>query len=268
MNEITQALLVIWSEYVRHMVDILVSAFVIYKIFTLVQGTRSIQVLKGIVFLLAATIVANLLDFVLIGWMLRWFWVVGGVVVVIVFQPEIRRFLAHLGSGRFTRALMKGKAEFIDEIMEALEKISRRGLGSLIVLEQETGLKEYLETGIRLNAEISSELLVTIFSPTTPLHDGAIIISGERLAAAGCILPLTHNPSVSKILGTRHRAAIGLSEVSDALVLVISEETGEYSIARDATLKQDLELKEIRNILNDYYTERVKEAPMHPETGE
>ncbi len=250
------------------MIDILISAFVIYKIFTLVQGTRSIQVLKGIVFLLAATIVSNLLDFVLIGWLLRWFWVVGGVAVVIVFQPEIRRFLAHLGSGRLTRVLMKGKAEFIDEILKGIEKISRRGLGSLIVLEQETGLKEYLESGIRINAEISRELLVTIFSPNTPLHDGAVILSGERLAAAGCILPLTHNPSVSKILGTRHRAAIGLSEVSDALILVVSEETGEYSLARDGTLKQNIQLQEVKDILTEYYRERIKDASLKAESGE
>ncbi len=255
----------IWSEYVRHIIDILISAFVIYKVFTLVEGTRSIQVLKGIEFLLAATIVANLLDFVLIGWMLRWFWVVGGVAVVIVFQPEIRSFLAHLGSGRLTRLLIKGKAEFIDEITDGMKKISRLGLGALVVLEQETGLKDYLETGIRLNAEISRELIVTIFSHNTPLHDGALILSGERFTAAGCILPLTHNPAVSKILGTRHRAAIGLSEVSDAIILVVSEETGEYSIAREGTLKQGIELQEIRKILTAYYRERISDSPIKSE---
>ncbi|MGM0569018.1 MAG: diadenylate cyclase CdaA [Elusimicrobiota bacterium] len=250
----------LWTDYIRHALDVFISAFAIYKIFTLIEGTRSIQVLKGILFLLLVTVFADMLDFVLLGWMIRWFWVVGGVALVIVFQPEIRSFLAHLGSGRLTRVLLKSKAEFIDEIIDAMKKFSRRGCGALIVLEQDTGLKDYLETGVRINSEISSELLVTIFCPKAPLHDGAVIISGERIMAAGCILPLTHNPSVSKILGTRHRAAIGLSEITDALVLVASEETGEYSMAKEGTLKQDMELEEIRNILMDYYRNRISEA--------
>ncbi len=262
MNDIFIILGDLWRDYLRHMIDILLSAFVIYKILMLLEGTRSIQVLKGIFFLLLATLGANMLDFVLIGWMLRWFWVIGGVALVIVFQPEIRSFLAHLGSGRFTRALMKDRAEFIDEIIGGLKKISRRGYGALIVLENDTGLKDYLETGIRINAEISTELLVTIFNPQSPIHDGAVILSGERMMAAGCILPLTHNPSVSKILGTRHRAAIGLSELTDALVLVVSEETGEYSLAREGTLKQDMELQEIKTVLISYYQEKVREKPV------
>ncbi len=257
MNEILILLQNVWVNYIRHFLDIFVSAFVIYKLFTLIQGTRSVQVLRGIIFLLVATLFAEVLDLVLIGWMLRWFWVAGAVALVIVFQPEIRSFLAHLGSGRLTRIIMRGKVEFIEEIMRSVKNISRRGYGALIVLEQETGLRNYIETGITLNAEVSSELLETIFTPPSPLHDGAVILSGDRVVSAGCILPLTHNVRISKVMGTRHRAGVGLTEVSDALVIIVSQETGKYSLARDGSLNKDLELDQIKKILLDYYREKV-----------
>jgi diadenylate cyclase len=225
----------------------------------LLKGTRSVQVLRGIFLLLVATVLANFLDLVLIGWMLRWFWVAGAVALVIVFQPEIRRLLAYLGSGRMTRIIVRGKIEFIEEIIKSLERTAKRGEGALIVLEQETGLREYIETGIKINSEVSSELIETIFTPPSPLHDGAIILSADRIVAAGCILPLTHNPMMSKVIGTRHRAAVGLSEVSDAIICVVSEETGEISLAYEGSLKKDLELEEIRKILLNYYKEKVAE---------
>ncbi len=249
----------IWLDYLRHIADILISAFIIYKLMALVRGTRSVQVLRGILFLLAATVISSVLDFVLIGWMLRWFWVAGAVALVIVFQPEVRSFLADLGSGRLTRLIMRGKAEFLDEVLKSLKNISRRGQGALVVLEQDTGLRNYIETGITINAEVTSELIETIFTPQSPLHDGAVIISGDRLIAAGCILPLTHNPMMSKVIGTRHRAAVGLSEVSDAIICIVSEETGEYSMAHDGTLRKGLELDEIKKTLMRHYQEKAAE---------
>lgn len=262
MTEILPILQSLWGNYIRHFLDIFVSAFVIYKLFTLIRGTRSVQVLRGIIFLLVATLFAEVLDFVLIGWMVRWIWVAGAVALVIVFQPEIRSFLAHLGSGRLTRIIMRGKVEFIEEVMESLKNISRRGNGALIVLEQETGLKDYVETGITLNAEITSELLETIFTPPAPLHDGAVILSADRLVAAGCILPLTHNTRLSKVMGTRHRAGVGLTEVSDAIVIIVSQETGNYSMAQEGSLKKDMEIEEIKEELLDYYREKVADEPV------
>ena len=195
----------LWLNYLRHIADILLSAFIIYKVFNLIRGTRSIQVLRGIVFLVLATLLSEFLDLLLIRWMLRGFWVAGAVALVIVFQPEIRNFLAHLGSGRLTRLIIKGRAEFIKEVIKAIKNISDKGFGALIVFENETGLRNYVESGITLNAEVTSELLETIFTSPGPLHDGAVIFSGDRLLAAGCILPLTHNPMMSEVMGTRHR---------------------------------------------------------------
>jgi diadenylate cyclase len=259
MTEILQLLKVVWSNYIRHILDILLSAFILYKVFNLISGTRSIQVLKGIILLLISTVVADLLGFVLISWVLKWFWVAGAVALVIVFQPELRSFLAHLGSGKLTRIIMKGKVEFIEEVIKSIKEISRKGHGALIVFEQDTGLRNYIESGIGINAEVTAELLETVFTPRTPLHDGAVILSGDRIVAAGCILPLTHNPSMSKVIGTRHRAAVGLSEVSDAIVCIVSEETGEYSLAHEGSLNKGMELADIKKKLLDYYRESVAE---------
>jgi len=259
MNEIILLIRHVWIEYLRHVVDILLCAYIIYKLMNLLKGTRSVQVLKGIVLLIIATILSEFMELTVIGWLLRWFWVAGAVALVIVFQPEIRRFLAYLGSGRLTRIILQGKVEFIEAIVRSMEEISKKGYGALIVLEQETGLREFIETGITVNSEVSSELLVTIFTPHTPLHDGAVILSAERLVAAGCLLPLTHNPSMSKVIGTRHRAAVGLSEVSDAIICVVSEETGEFSMAYEGSLKKSLALQDIKEILLNYYREKVVE---------
>ncbi|MBN2406911.1 MAG: diadenylate cyclase CdaA [Elusimicrobia bacterium] len=267
MSGILSILKELWFDYIRHMLDILVSAYVIYRILSLIRGTRAVQVLKGIILLILATVLSRLLNLILIGWMLRWFWVAGAVALVIVFHPELRSLLAQLGSGRLTRIIMRGKVEFIEEVVKAMKGISKRGHGALIVFEQDTGLRNYIETGIRINSEVSSELIETIFAPPTLLHDGAVILSGDRLIAAGCILPLTHNPMMSKVMGTRHRAAVGLSEVSDAIVCIVSEETGEYSLAHEGSLKQGIELEEIKKILLDYYREKMVEKTAKMESS-
>ncbi len=262
MTNALQMLQIVWTDYVRHILDILISAFILYKLFNIIRGTRSIQVLKGIILLLISTVVAKLLNFVLISWVLRWFWVAGAVALVIVFQPELRSFLAHLGSGKLTRIIMRGKVEFIEEVIKSLKEIERKGHGALIVFEQDTGLRNYINSGVGINAEVTAELIETIFTPRTTLHDGAVILSADRIVAAGCILPLTHNPSMSKVIGTRHRAAVGLSEVSDAIVCIVSEETGEYSLAHEGSLNKGIELEEIKKKLLDYYRERVVQKPL------
>lgn len=257
MSDILNIIQVFWMDYIRHIADIIISAFIIYKLMALIRGTRSVQVLRGIFFLLVATAISGILEFVLIGWLLRWFWVAGAVALVIVFQPEIRSFLADLGSGKFTRLIMKENPDFIDELIKAMKNISRKGQGALIVLEQETGLRNFIDTGIHINGEVSSEILETVFTPLSPLHDGAVILSGDRLIAAGCILPLTHNPMMSKIMGTRHRAAVGLSEVSDAIICLVSEETGDYAMAHEGILKQNMDIEEIKKFLQKHYSEKA-----------
>ncbi len=265
MTEILNTVGDLWSRYLRHIIDIPVSAFVIYKLIRLVRGTRAVQVLRGIFFLLLATLVSRILNLVLIGWMLRWFWVAGAVALVIVFQPEIRSFLADLGSGKLTRIIMKSRIEFIDEVIKALKNISRRGEGALIVLEQKTGLRNYIETGVTINAEVTNELIETIFTPASPLHDGAVILSGDRIIAASCILPLTHSPKITKIMGTRHRAAVGLTEVSDAIVCLVSEETGKFSLAHEGSLKKGISLEEMKKTLTKYYQDKVVEESIKME---
>jgi diadenylate cyclase len=257
----------IWMTYLRHAIDLFVSTYIIYKLLILISGTRAVQVLRGIILLLVATVISEILDLVLIGWMLRWFWVAGAVALVIVFQPEIRSFLAHIGSGGMTRVLIKGKSEFINEVIKAMKELSKQKKGGLIVFENETGLRNFIETGIRINAEVSAELLQTIFTPPAPIHDGAVILSGARIAAAGCILPLTHNPSMSKVIGTRHRAAVGLSEVSDAFICVVSEETGEFSLAYEGALKQDMDIDEIRRRLISYYKAKIRKNRLLKKDG-
>ena len=256
MSEFLRLIQVIWMDYLRHFIDIILSAFIIYKLMDLTSGTRSMQVLRGILFLLIATLVASMLDFVLIGWLLRWFWVAGVVALVIVFQPEIRSFLADLGSRKFTRLIMRGDSGFIDEVISSLKNISSKGQGALVVFEQETGLRDFVESGIMINGEISQENIETMYTPFMHLHHGAVIISQNRILGAGCILPLTHNPMMSRVMGTRHRAAVGLSEVSDAIICVVSEETGEFSIAHEGKLKQGVDIEEIKKYLLKYFSEK------------
>jgi diadenylate cyclase len=249
----------VWLGGLRDAVDILIVAYIFYHLMLLIRGTRSVQVLQGILFLVIATFfMKEVLSLPMLSWLLRKFWAVGLVVLTVVFQPEIRSALAHLGTQPISRWILPSRFDFINEICAALNECSEKRIGALLVLEQETGLKNFIETGTRINGDVSTELILSLLHPRSPLHDGAIIFSGNQLVAAGCVLPLTDDPDFAKLLGTRHRAAVGLSECSDALVLVVSEETGHISLARDGRLQRGTNIDELRDQLHDLFRAKSK----------
>jgi diadenylate cyclase len=229
---------------IKDIIDILIVSYVIYKFILLVRGTRAIQLMKGIVVVVATWALSTWFKLNTLQWMMGQIFTFGVVGVIIIFQPELRRALEQLGRGKlFTRANSEEDQEVdlrIGEVVKAVNVLSRRKIGALIVFEKETGLTDYIESGVALESKISSELLINIFIPNTPLHDGAVILRGSRLMAAGCYLPLSENPFISKELGTRHRAAIGMSEVSDALCVVVSEETGQVSVTLNGHILRDI----------------------------
>lgn len=243
---------------IRDIVDILIVAVVIYKLFTLIKETRAEQLIKGIGVLLVLTKVSEWLQLYTINWILSNAMTVGTLAILIVFQPELRRGLEYIGRSRFfSKSLIEIRGEnmskVVDEIVEATASLSRQKIGALMVLEKQTGLNELVETGTKIGGTVSSDLLINIFIPNTPLHDGAVIIKDDIIKAAACFLPLTDSSTVSKELGTRHRAALGISERSDSLSIVVSEETGAISIAENGTISRYLDAKTLRQILLDMY---------------
>lgn len=231
-----------------NIVDVLLVWFVIYQLFKIIKGTKAVQLLNGIFVLIIVRLLTGVFHFDTLTWLLDQVLPWGFLAIIIIFQPEIRRALEQLGRGRFFARTMMQEEEEHDRLMEALTKsvnyMAKRRIGALISIEQETGLSEYVETGTPLNSDITSELLINIFIPNAPLHDGAVIFQRNRIAAAGCYLPLSESPFISKELGTRHRAALGLSEVTDAITIIVSEETGAISIATDGDLHRDLSIEE------------------------
>lgn len=248
----------LWSNYIIHAIDVLIVAYIFYRLMLLVKGTRAVQIIIGILTLVVLTFFAKeILHLTTLNWLLERFWLAAVVILIVVFQPEIRSALAQLGSHKWGKILISSETGFINEIIEAVIHCTKYNMGCLIVLEQETGLRTYIEAGVIINAQISHELILSIFNPKAPMHDGAVIVKDARLIAAGCVLPLSHEPGISKVLGTRHRAAIGLSEISDAVIVVVSEETGNISIARRGKLESNVEPEELRRRLLELYKESV-----------
>ncbi len=241
-------------DIIRSLIDIGIVAYVFYRLLGLIRGTRAEQLLKGLVLLLVFTVIASYLELDMVNWLVEKLWILFAITVPIVFQPEIRRFLEQLGRGSFFTSsrhlsLMEEYENIITEVSESARILSRNRVGALIVLTRETGIAEYLDSGVKMDALVSSGLLINIFVPNTPLHDGAVIISGGRIDRAACFLPLTNNPALDKELGTRHRAALGISEVSDALVVIVSEETGTISVAREGQLQRYLDEDGLKELL-------------------
>ncbi|MCR1898624.1 diadenylate cyclase CdaA [Irregularibacter muris] len=242
-------------------IDIAIVAFAFHKIIGLIKETRAEQLIKGIIFLLLATQLSEWLGLYTINWILKNTMTMGVIALLVVFQPELRRALEHIGRSRFfSKGLIeKQKAEphkVIDEIIKAVQMLSKNKTGALIVMERETGLGDVIETGIKMDAIVSGELLLNIFIPNTPLHDGAMIIREDRIKASGCFLPLTENPNLSKQVGTRHRAGLGITENSDAVVVVVSEETGVISMAVEGKLSRYLDIQSLRQILVNMLSEK------------
>ena len=239
--------------------DILIVAVIVYELLLLTRHTRGSALLKGLFLLLIIALMSNLFGFISLNWLLRAILQNGAVVLVVLFQPEFRKALERMGRTRlFQKNGRKSMNEecdlIISEIIQSIMDLSKRRVGALIVFEQHTGLQDVIETGTRLNAEISAPLLENIFEPKTPLHDGAVVIRDSEIMAAACILPLAEASGVSRELGTRHRAAVGITENTDAIVLVVSEETGIVSMAKDGQLTRPLTVKTLEEVLNGIFT--------------
>ena len=223
----------------RPILEILFIWILIYWLIRFFQGTRAMQVLMGLVILAIIFNIAKVLELNTINWVLTKLFAVGVVAFLIIFQPELRRGLARIGQNTIFSPLFK-KGGTIDELVQACEHLSRSKVGALIAIEREVGLKNYIESGLSLDAKVSAELLITLFFPNTPTHDGGVIIQGERIASCGSLFPLSQDPQLSRSLGTRHRAAVGFSEITDGLGVVVSEETGSISIADRGVLTYNI----------------------------
>lgn len=252
----------IFTSYLNDIIDILLVSYVIYKLLMIVRGTRAIQLIKGIMIIIIAWAVSTYFELKTFQWLMSQAFTYGVLAIIIIFQPELRRALEKLGSGKFFSRYLNIDEDnlnmIIDKIIESVSYLSKRKIGALIVIENKTGLTDYIETGTLINADISSELLINIFTPNTPLHDGAVIIKKDKIVAAGCFLPLSQSAYISKELGTRHRAAIGMSEVSDAITVISSEETGTVSITINGKIIRGLNEESLKNMLLSELSPSIK----------
>jgi diadenylate cyclase len=235
----------------QDVLDILIVAFVIYRIVLLIRGTRAMQMVVGLVILGAAYVTSQILGLFTLNWLLNSFLGSLILILVVIFQTDIRRALTRVGSGQFFQffGFRASESAIAEQLTQAASWLSAHRIGGLIALEQEVGLNDYIEAGRRIDGQVSAELLETIFMPGSPLHDGAVIVKGAQILAAACLLPLSASPNVSRALGTRHRAAIGLTEESDAIVIVVSEQDGTISVAQGGSLSRGLEPSALRATL-------------------
>jgi diadenylate cyclase len=230
--------------------DILIVAFVIYELLQLIRGTHAVQVALGGAVLVLLFWASQWLDLQAVNWLMRTFLPYAVFGILVVFQPEIRKVLAHIGKTPLLGAFGAHRAEdALDEIVLATTSLASKKVGAILVLEREMGLKSYIETGISLDAQVTYDLLINVFTPGTPLHDGAVVVQGNRVAAAACFLPLTINPALSRTLGSRHRAAIGITEDTDAVAIVVSEETGTISMVVGGRIRRGLDATSLRQAL-------------------
>ena len=235
-----------WADFV----EILIVAFLLYRVLLVLQRTRAMQIMLGVVALAVLYGLARLLDLILIRTLLETAFQYGAIAALVVFQPELRGALARLGQTRMLRSFSRFEGSRVaEEIAEGVEQLSRARHGAILAVEQEVGLGEYAETGSAIDARVTSEMLTTIFTPYSPLHDGAVLISGDKIRTAGAILPLTQSSVKDRSLGTRHRAALGLSEETDAIVVVVSEETSQIAVALGGRLERDVTPDRLRAIL-------------------
>jgi len=257
-------------ELVTLIIDLAIVIFLLYSFFKIVRGSRAWQLIKGIAFVVIATWISGLLNLKILNWILTGIMNLGVIAIIVIFQPELRRALEQLGTNKFTqffgidKDLATRTKEDIYKVVIAATELSKNKTGALIVMERDIKIQDIISTGIPMGAEVSPQLLVNIFEPNTPLHDGAVVISGNKIASAACVLPLADDKDISKDLGTRHRAALGISTQSDSIVVIVSEETGKISVAKDGTLIADVRedvLKKIliSNIVTKRFTTEKKE---------
>ena len=242
-------------ELITLILDLTIVIFLLYCFFKVVKGSRAWQLIKGIALFIVITWISGLFNLKILNWILTGIMNLGVIAIIVIFQPELRRGLEQLGTNKFTKFFGIDKdistktKEDIYKIVIAATELSKAKKGALIVIERDIKIQDVISGGIPLNADVSPQLLVNIFEPKTPLHDGAVVISGNKIAAAACVLPLADDKDIAKELGTRHRAAIGISKESDSIVVVVSEETGKISVAKDGTLIADLREDVLKKIL-------------------
>ncbi len=251
---------IIRVEWLRTIVEIGLLTFVIYYVLMLLRGTRAVQVLIGLVFLWAFSLLAEYLSLYVISTLLDSFWIYFFIAVVVLFQPEFRRVLAQIGQRGLLMGLIREKHSYVDEVVRAACALSQKRVGALIVVEREASLQRFVEGGVRIDSEVDAKLIQSIFSPYTPLHDGAVIICNGRLMAAACLLPLSERAGSDPVLGTRHRAALEMTEEMDAVVVVISEETGIISVAEGGRLVRNLDEETLTTMLRDLLGFKKEEA--------
>lgn len=236
----------------QDLADIFIVAFIIYQVILLIRGTRAMQMVAGIGVLIVVYFGARELEFMTLYWLLGTFLSSIFIIAIIIFQRDIRRALTQMGQASPFGRSQEDNFLAIDEVVKASITLAKNKIGALIIIERDTGLKDYIDSGTVLDAQVSHELLMSIFITDSPLHDGGVIISEGRIHSAGCVLPLTKNPYISKRLGTRHRAAIGISEETDAVIIVVSEETKKISIVQHGAITTDLDEKALRNRLDAF----------------
>jgi diadenylate cyclase len=242
----------------RDAIDILVVAVVLYRVFVMFKETRAVQMLLGLGGLMVASFVARRFELFSTSWLLENFWSFWVLALIVLFQPELRRALAQLGQSRLFQGMAlvarEQRSHLLDDVVKAADALAGRRIGALLVLERNTGLRNYAELGVPLDAMVSADLLVSLFLPYSPLHDGAVFIRGDRVAAAGCFLPLSRNTQLGRAMGTRHRAALGLAEETDAVVLVVSEESGRISLAVAGRMESALDRDSLRRRLVELFS--------------
>lgn len=236
-----------------NLLDVIVVWYLVYKLIQLVRGTKAIQLFKGVGLFIVLRFLAGIIGLKTLSWLMDQVITYGVIAAIVIFQPEIRRGLEHLGRSSLFKTSKNEKHQdevLVQSLDKAVQYMAKRKIGALITIERTTGLEEYIETGIALDADVTGELLINIFIPNTPLHDGAVIIREDKIAVASAYLPLSESPLIPKEFGTRHRAAVGISEVSDALTLIVSEETGDVSITLNNRMMTELSRQEYLAILN------------------
>ena len=241
----------------QDIVDIIVMSIIFYRLLLIIKGTKAAHMLIGLGVLLVASLLSRYFELYTVDWLIQSFWSQIVIALIILFQPEIRRALAQMGETQFIHVLTPAEElKSLDEIVKAAIALSNRKIGALMAIERETSLRDFVEIGTPLDGKVSKELLLSIFHPTSPIHDGAVVIKGNRVVAAGCFLPVTMDTDISKALGTRHRSGIGLSEETDAVVIIVSEETGAVSLAMNGKLESPLDMGMLRDILTDLFTRK------------
>ncbi len=246
-------------RWLLDLLDIALVAFIIYRIILLIKGTRAVQMLLGLAVILIVYVASQVGGLYTLHWLLDNFLSSIILVIVVIFQNDIRRALMHVGRNPFFADLSyREETEVMEELVKGCVNLARKRIGALIVIEREAGLKDFLEVGVEIDAKVSSDLITSIFLPYSPIHDGAVIIQQGRMTRAGCFLPLSQNPDISKTLGTRHRAAIGLTELVDAVGIVVSEETGKISIVVGGRITRDLDSTALKRVLKRLLEPRVE----------